>query len=120
MRGDFDQVQQIILNLVTNALNATPRGGRVDVAVSSDHGGCVRLSVADSGSGVAPEHLGHLFEPFFTTRSDGGGTGLGLAIVKALVAEHGATVRVDRSPSGGALFVVDFPLTTEFPEAAAR
>jgi len=94
-----DGVQQITLNLVGNALAATEDGGKVtvvlDEGVMMTHGTeapALRLTVEDSGSGIASEHLPHLFEPFFTTRGDRGGTGLGLAVVKTIITEHGGTI----------------------------
>jgi signal transduction histidine kinase len=106
--GDADQLQQIALNLVRNALAATPRGGRITVRIEA--GGdppAVRLVVRDTGPGIPREMQGRLFEPFFTTRAAEGGTGLGLAVVRAIVTEHGGTIAA-RS-DGGAEFTVSFP-----------
>ena len=120
--ADEDQLQQIVLNLVKNALAATPAGGRITVRVdavpgapgSGDGSGAggapaatVRLVVRDTGPGIPAEMQAKLFEPFFTTRASEGGTGLGLAVVRAIVAEHGGTITA-RS-DGGAEFVVSFP-----------
>lgn len=106
--ADEDQLQQIVLNLVRNALAATPRGGRITVRVES--GGDpreVRLIVRDTGPGIPSEMQARLFEPFFTTRASEGGTGLGLAVVRAIVAEHGGTIAA--SSDRGAEFIVSFP-----------
>ena len=115
LRADADQLQQVVLNLVTNALNATPRGGRVELEIaaapmrSSGREG-VRLTVTDTGSGIVPADLEHLFEPFFTTRGAEGGTGLGLSVVKSIVTEHDGAIFVDSEVGRGSRFIVELPL----------
>ena len=106
--GDVDQLQQVTLNLVRNALNATPAGGTVTVRVDRVEDR-VRLVVRDTGPGIDPEAQAMLFEPFFTTRASHGGTGLGLAVVRAITEEHKATIDVSSQPGKGAEFVVSFP-----------
>ncbi|HTL32077.1 MAG TPA: HAMP domain-containing sensor histidine kinase [Kofleriaceae bacterium] len=106
--GDPDQLQQVTLNLVRNALHATPSGGTIHVRIERGNRR-VRLRVKDSGPGIGVEAQAHLFEPFFTTRSSEGGTGLGLAVVKAIALEHKATIDVHSTPGNGAEFVVAFP-----------
>ena len=109
--ADEDQLQQIVLNLVRNALAATPSGGRITVRIDAPPGlGQVRLVVRDTGRGIPPEMQARLFEPFFTTRAAEGGTGLGLAVVRAIVVEHGGTITAHSD--GGAEFVVSFPVRT--------
>lgn len=106
--ADEDQLQQIVLNLVRNALAATPSGGRITVRVDAQPvPRAVRLIVRDTGPGVPPELAGKLFEPFFTTRASEGGTGLGLSVVRAIVAEHGGTIT--QTSDHGAEFIVSFP-----------
>jgi signal transduction histidine kinase len=110
--ADEDQLQQIVLNLVRNALAATPSGGRITVRVESAPASDaaprqVRLIVRDTGPGIPPELQGRLFEPFFTTRAAEGGTGLGLAVVRAIVTEHGGTIAA--TSGDGAEFTVSFP-----------
>ncbi len=116
---DSDELQQIVLNLISNALAATPRGGRVTVRVEDSHivprtGSdampAVRLVVTDTGRGITPDMRERVFEPFFTTRAAEGGTGLGLAVVKALVTDHSGTVTVDSTPGVGSEFVVLLPI----------
>lgn len=117
---DTDEIQQIALNLIANALAATPRGGQVTVRVEESrlpfrNGGgeipAVRLVVRDTGYGIAPEVRERLFEPFFTTRAAEGGTGLGLAVVKSLVTEHGGTIGVESEPGRGSQFSVLLPVS---------
>jgi signal transduction histidine kinase len=104
--ADADQLQQIVLNLVRNALAATPSGGKITVRVERE-GATVRLRVRDTGPGIPAELHPRLFEPFFTTRAAEGGTGLGLAVVRAIVVEHGGAITASTGP--GAEFVVSFP-----------
>lgn len=116
---DTDEIQQIVLNLIANALAATPRGGQVTVRVEECHlalrnggpeGRAVRLVVADTGRGITPDVRARLFEPFFTTRAAEGGTGLGLAVVKGLVIDHGGTITVESTPGTGSTFAVTLPV----------
>jgi signal transduction histidine kinase len=108
IEADEDQLQQIVLNLVRNALAATPSGGRITVRIEAAPGlAQVRLIVRDTGPGIPPELQGRLFEPFFTTRASEGGTGLGLAVVRAIVTDHGGTITA--SSEHGAEFIVSFP-----------
>jgi signal transduction histidine kinase len=106
--ADEDQLQQIVLNLVRNALAATPSGGRITVRVETQREPhAVRLIVRDTGPGIPPEMQANLFEPFFTTRASEGGTGLGLAVVRSIVTDHAGTITA-RSDHG-AEFTVSFP-----------
>jgi signal transduction histidine kinase len=122
--ADADQIQQVVLNLLSNALHASPRGGhillhlgRVSVTRTGTHVAlpAIRLSVQDQGPGIEPGVRDRLFEPFFTTRADEGGTGLGLAVVSAIVQDHGAHISVESQPGKGALFMIDFPLEPDSP-----
>jgi signal transduction histidine kinase len=111
LTGDGDRLQQVVLNLLTNAFRATPRGGQVTMSIEgSRDSGVVRLRVTDTGPGVAVEIHSRLFEPFFTTRAAEGGTGLGLAVVKAIVTDHGGSVSFSSRPGGGASFWVELPV----------
>jgi len=104
---DARQVRQAILNLVMNAVQAMPRGGRLSVRSRID-GAFARIEVADTGPGVPAEIRQKIFEPFFTTKATG--TGLGLAVVRRIAEGHGGTVEVGDAPAGGAAFVLRFPL----------
>jgi signal transduction histidine kinase len=102
---ESSSLYQVFTNLIKNAIEAQPRGGRVQVrAVAID--GAVDISVADDGPGLSREALAHLFEPFFSTKDAGQGTGLGLAICKELVEKQGGTLLARNRPAGGAEFVV--------------
>jgi signal transduction histidine kinase len=120
-----DQLQQLTLNLVRNALAATSAGGQVKVRIEpAEQAGeretrsAVVLAVADSGAGIPPELQARLFEPFFTTRAGQGGTGLGLAVVRSIARDLGGEVTLSSSPGDGATFEVMLPLGGgEGPEA---
>jgi two-component system NtrC family sensor kinase len=98
VRADLGMMEQVLMNLVVNARDAMPEGGRVVIetgAVAAADGPRVRLAVRDNGRGIAPEHLPHVFEPFFTTKDVGKGTGLGLATVFGIVQQHGGTIDLE-------------------------
>lgn len=103
---DEEQIMQVILNLVMNALQMTPPGGEVAVRVQGGAGGTALL-VDDSGPGLNPEHASRVFDPFFTQRE--GGIGLGLAVVQQIVKAHEADIATGSGPAGGARFRVTFP-----------
>ncbi|PTL83662.1 ATP-binding protein [Vitiosangium sp. GDMCC 1.1324] len=106
--GNPQRLGQVFVNLVTNAIDASPPGGRVELfAEEADEQ--VRIRVVDQGHGIPPELAQRIFEPFFTTKQPGEGTGLGLALVSSIVREHGGTVEVDSQPGAGATFTVVLP-----------
>ncbi len=108
VNGNRVQLELVMHNLLRNALQATPRGGRVDVAVSSG-GGAVIVDVTDSGPGIPPDLVDRVFEPFVTSRQGRGGTGLGLAITRDIVQAHGGTIAVARSTAEGTVLRVELP-----------
>ena len=110
--GDRVQLQQVLLNLVMNACDAmsdTPPGERLLVVATATHGHA-RIEVRDRGSGIAPDALARIFEPFVTTKRDG--LGLGLAICRSILAAHGGDISAANNPERGATFVVSLPLAT--------
>ncbi len=117
---DPRHIQQILMNLLLNGIEAAGDGGWVEVAAriveSDETGSDVVLTVGDSGPGVPPDIRERIFNPFFTTRETG--TGLGLAIVHQLVEAHGGSVSVGRHPQGGALFMVRLPMRS--PQEVSR
>ena len=104
--GDHQNLEQLFLNLLMNAHEATPPGGALSIAVTreAEH---VTVSVGDTGPGIAPELLEKIFEPFFTTKQRG--SGLGLAISAGVAQAHGARLRAANRPGGGAILSVQFP-----------
>ncbi|MFQ5719039.1 MAG: ATP-binding protein [Acidobacteriota bacterium] len=109
IRADPELLQQVILNLVQNAIDASEPGGRVRVRVFAPHG-VVALSVTDTGCGMRPDEMEKIFDPFYTGRSDG--TGLGLAVVHRLVEHHGGQISVRSRPGRGSRFLLTFPPAT--------
>jgi len=99
----------ICMNLMINSVQAMSGGGRLGVATARS-GDNVRLSIEDTGAGIAPEHLGRIWDPFFTTKPVGQGTGLGLSITSGLVSRHGGRIAVDSAPGRGARFDVELPI----------
>jgi len=112
---DPAQMQQTILNLVLNARDAMPDGGKVTLTTSNCKGSnaarvaAVEFSVSDTGSGMDDETRAHIFEPFFSTKGPGRGNGLGLATVHNIVAQHGGTIQVESTPGNGTRVVVRLP-----------
>ena len=110
--GDRHALQQVVLNLVTNAAHAlagNEAGRPRTIRINTWFDQRVRLRVADTGPGIPEEVLPHLFTPFFTTKEPGHGTGLGLSITYSIVEAHGGQITVERPPEGGAAFLVELP-----------
>ena len=108
LRADPDRLQQILLNLFTNAIKFTPRGGRVLVSCAFD-GGRARLRVEDNGIGIPPEDLQRVFEPFVQLQADQRGVGLGLAISRELARAMGGELTAESAPGSGAAFILELP-----------
>lgn len=119
-RVDAPLMEQVLINLITNAADSMPGGGDLTLTVRREAGatppgsersggGVLCIDVADTGTGIAPEVLPHIFEPFYTTKKGGRGTGLGLAIAARIVDAHQGAIHVADRPSGGTLFTVRLP-----------
>ncbi|HSQ66794.1 MAG TPA: ATP-binding protein [Polyangiaceae bacterium] len=104
------EIEQVLTNLIVNALQATKSGGHVEVkVVVNDQTKTADLVVEDTGSGIAPEIIAHVFDPFFTTKGPGEGTGLGLSVSHNIVREHGGSIHVQSEVGRGSRFVVTLP-----------
>jgi PAS domain S-box-containing protein len=111
INGNPGKLQQVFLNLLLNAKEAMPGGGRLRVATLLNGG--VEAVVSDSGSGIAPEHLKRIYDPFFTTKNipgDRRGTGLGLAVSYGIIQEHAGKIHVESAVGAGTTFHLEFPL----------
>jgi signal transduction histidine kinase len=109
--GDPQQLQQVFLNILCNAVEATPGGGTITIRTWCDNeAGTVCIEVSDTGKGIPAEALDRIFQPFLTTKAKG--IGLGLAVAKRLVEEHGGGITVSDHKQGGAVVKIALPLTT--------
>jgi PAS domain S-box-containing protein len=104
--ADADQLQQVLLNLIQNAVQATPAGGTVTIRAGEDRSGW-RIEVEDTGAGIAPEHQPRIFDPFYTTRPRG--TGLGLFVAHGIVERHRGAIEVESEPGKGTRFRIRLP-----------
>jgi len=118
VRADRSQVEQVLVNLVVNARDAMPRGGRLTIRTMNLDSTGASVIVEDTGEGIAPELLHRIFEPFFTTKPLGRGTGLGLATVYGIVKQSGGDIRVESVPARGSRFTVLLPAAGTPVEAA--
>lgn len=123
IKAGLNQVEQVLMNLVINARDAMPQGGKItietgEITLGDTHTGecplaepgpCLMLAVTDTGAGMDPETQSHVFEPFFSTKAAGKGTGLGLSIVSAIVKQAGGAIAVDSLPGQGTTFKIYFP-----------
>jgi signal transduction histidine kinase len=116
VQGDVRQLTESLVNLLANAVDAMPSGGRLTISVTADVGCGVRIEVGDTGPGIADEDLPRLFQPFFTTKPSG--SGLGLAIVRNTIERHGGQVTVSSPPGQGTRFTIHLPMP-EPPAASA-
>ncbi|HKI26545.1 MAG TPA: ATP-binding protein [Candidatus Sulfotelmatobacter sp.] len=112
--GNQGRLQQVFLNLFLNAKDAMAGGGTLSVATSN--GELVSVRVSDTGSGIAPEHIQRIYDPFFTTKTSvkegqNRGTGLGLSVTYGIIQEHAGKIRVESHPGAGTTFALDFPLS---------
>ena len=101
--GVHDQLVQVFLNLILNAIDATAKNGRIEIRAAAERGG-IRVEVRDDGPGIPPEQAARLFQPYFTTKKHG--TGLGLFVTRQLVADHGGDVAFDSTRGEGTVFRV--------------
>lgn len=114
-----NQIQQVLLNLLTNARQAMPKGGRVLIRVAHDEAaGTVDLVVRDTGSGIPPEQLPNIFDRFYTTKqgpdaSGKGGTGVGLSMCREIVEQHQGKIRVESTPGVGTAFTLKLPVAKQ-------
>jgi len=114
IHGNPGRLQQVFLNLFLNAKDAMPGGGKL--RVTTTNGDTIGVRVSDTGSGIAPEHIQRIYDPFFTTKTapkegQPRGTGLGLSVTYGIIQEHAGKIRVESHPGAGTTFALDFPLS---------
>ena len=110
--GDGDKLRQAFLNIVINALQATPSGGSVKIAIDKSKSGFI-ITFRDSGTGIEPDILQHIFEPFYTTKPDG--TGLGLAVTRKIIEGHAGILEIESEPGKGTVVSVSLPKREQTP-----
>jgi signal transduction histidine kinase len=111
------KINQVVLNLVANAIDACHAGGKVTIRSRTTRSG-IEVEISDNGSGIDPIVRDKIFDPFFTTKPQGQGTGLGLSISHGIVADHGGTITVESAIGKGTTFIVRLPLVA--PPATDR
>ncbi len=111
--GNSQNLQQVFMNLMINAIQAMPDGGKVGILAEPDGPGMVRIDIRDTGVGIDPQKQQHIFEPFFTTKEVGKGTGLGLSVTYSIVKRHGGRMEVKSEPGKGSVFSVYLPVERE-------
>jgi two-component system NtrC family sensor kinase len=114
IRGNANRMQQTLLNLIFNAIEAMPAGGLLDIQSTINlKENSAALHIRDTGSGISKKNIGHIFDPFFTTKPEGEGTGLGLSIVYGVIRNHGGKVTVQSKEGEGTVFTLTLPLPQE-------
>ena len=112
--ADRQRIEQVILNILSNAIKYTPDGGKIDIRLTQIPKGFLRIEIADNGVGIPDDDIGHLFERFYRVEKsrtqDAGGTGLGLAIAKELVEAHGGQIFVKSTLGEGTTVTIDLPV----------
>ena len=112
--GNFNELQQVVLNIMNNAIDAMPDGGQLEVTTLG-RDSFATISLADNGVGIPPEDIAHIFDPFFTTKPEGKGTGLGLSISHGIVQDHKGHIDIESTPGRGTTFTIKLPLKTKEP-----
>ena len=109
MSYDAQQIEQVLINLIANAIHAMPDGGQLNVGLSKQNGNVI-LEVGDTGTGISPEHITRIFDPFFTTKPEGEGTGLGLSVSHGIIACHHGDINVESTLGSGTTFKITLPV----------
>jgi len=108
--GDFNQIQQCVINLIFNAIDAMSDGGTLTIISSfNQEKGMIEIKVADTGQGIADEDLHQIFDPFYSTKTEGQGLGLGLSVVYGIIDRHKGTITVESEPGKGTVFIISIP-----------
>jgi signal transduction histidine kinase len=111
--GDRKSLQQVFLNLFINAIQAMPDGGGLLIKVHTEDSHWLKIDVADTGPGIEPQHLPHIFDPFYTTKEVGRGTGLGLSVTYGIIEKHGGHIEAHNREGRGTIFTITMPVVEE-------
>jgi len=109
IQADPDRLQQVLINVMNNAIESMPGGGRLGISLANG-GGEVVVNISDTGKGITEEDQARVFDPFFTTKPAGKGTGLGLAVSYGIIRDHGGEIRVSSTPGVGSTFSIVLPV----------
>lgn len=113
LKVDSNQMKQVFINLLFNALDALPEGGEIGIGVRpimDSENRKIEIKIADNGCGIPQEELPKIFDPFFSTKKDKGGTGLGLSVTRGIIERHNGSIRVESQPGKGTTFILELPL----------
>jgi signal transduction histidine kinase len=119
IRGNLHNLEQVFINLFSNAMAAMPDGGDILIAADVQADGRIRIRFEDSGQGIPHENIAQIFDPFFTTKSVGKGTGLGLSIVYGIIKKHNGHVAVESDAGQGACFIILLPTVIDDQEVVS-
>jgi signal transduction histidine kinase len=109
IRGDAEKLQQLFLNLLLNAVDAMPKGGRIVTSLGTERNGKVEVRIRDTGVGIPQDQLSKIFQPFYTKKKAGHGHGLGLVVARTIVDDHEGEIEVSSKPGEGTEFLIRFP-----------
>ena len=119
VKGKQQELENAFVNIIINAIQAMPEGGAIDIAASAAPGGeCVQIIISDTGVGIPPSEMEHIFDPFYTTKEVGKGTGLGLSLVYGIIQAHGGAVEVKSQVDQGTTFTISLPINPTEEEAS--
>jgi len=118
VRCDPNQIEQVVLAMVINAIDAMPQGGNLWISTRQHSATALELVIRDDGMGIPEEHMAHMFEPFYTTK-ESGGSGLGLAISQNIVERHGGSIAVQSAVGQGTTFTILLPVDSQRPTLAS-
>jgi two-component system, NtrC family, sensor kinase len=118
VRCDSNQIEQVVLAMVINAIDAMPQGGNLWISTRQNSATTLELAIRDDGMGIPEEHMAHMFEPFYTTK-ESGGSGLGLAISQNIVERHGGSIAVQSVVGQGTTFTIVLPVDSQRPNLAS-
>ncbi|MGD8782897.1 MAG: ATP-binding protein, partial [Thioalkalispiraceae bacterium] len=113
MVGDMNQLQQVFVNIILNAVQASDEGGSIHIK-SYKEIDYVAVEIIDTGAGISPDAIVKVFDPFFTTKKEGEGTGLGLSVSYGIVKHHGGTIHIENNPQSGLRVVILLPFNVNF------
>ena len=119
VHGNRGKLQQVFVNLLLNARDAMPGGGRLTIDTSMNDS-IVLVDIRDTGVGITQENIKRIYDPFFTTKNTGKGTGLGLAVTYGIIQDHGGRIFVESTPGKGSKFTLSLPLVSAIQDPANR